>query len=69
MKPTHVGFSQHQLTRQQQEWQQEPTPVGSSSPQWNQEQNGHHQDNARLPYEQWERDPCCCGILKPLKRQ
>ena len=49
-EPIHVGFSQYQSTRQQQEWQREPTPVGSTSHQQVRYQNRHYQNGAGLPY-------------------
>ena len=56
-----MGFSQYQSTRQQQEWQREPTPVGSTSHQQIRHQNRHYQNGAGLPYEQWQRDPAFVG--------
>ena len=60
-KPTHVGFPHHQLPRQQQEWQGEPTPVGSSSHHHVGKHDRHHQDHTGLPNEQWQRDPAVVG--------
>ena len=60
-KPTHVGFPHHQLSRQQQEWQGEPTPGGFSSHHHIGKHNRHHQDYTGLPNEQWQRDPAVVG--------
>ena len=59
-KPTHVGFPQHQLSRQQ-EWQREPATVGSSSRQHIRQQDRYHQEHTGLPYKQWQRDPAIVG--------